>query len=84
LQAAAARSPRGTELGTGCAGRGGAICSGAMSEHEHSYPTDSRWGAVTFLYALLLWGALLGIFLGGGYLLAQSMHHDAAHAEGHE
>jgi len=81
---AAAPAPRGIGRKSRCGGPAGAICSAAMPDHESSYPTDSRWGAVTFLYALLLWGALLGVFLGGGHLLARSMHHDAAHAEAQE
>lgn len=66
---------------------GAAIPGEPMSEHAHGYETDSRWGGLTFLYSLLLWAALLGVFLGVGHLLARNMmaaHHAEAHAESGE
>lgn len=58
-----------------------------MSDHAHGYQTDSRWGGLTFVYSLLLWAALLGVFLGVGHVLARNMmaaHHAEAHAESGE
>ena len=56
-----------------------------MTDHGHAYRTDAKWGGLTFVYALLLWGALLGTFLVVGHLLARQMiasHQAEAQAEG--